>query len=236
LVKSLYESSVKIGTSGYSYPWNKGKPTPFAWYLSQEFKTVEINASFYRFPSRNWVKAWKIAPKDFDFAIKTHRSITHYSRLKGRASELFGRFRNTLRDVEEKISFWLFQMPESFESSNENLESLHDFLSGTQLGNKAVVEFRHPSWWEHQDEIKEDGAVFCSVDAPKLPRNIISMNDVVYLRLHGRKSWYSWIYTEDELKEIVANIQGAKSERKYIFLNNDHGMLPNANYLMNAFS
>ena len=225
-------SPVKIGTSGYSYHWNKSKPTPFAWYLTQGFKTVEINASFYRFPSQNWIKAWKIAPRDFDFAIKVHRSITHYSRLRGRASELFDRFRDTLGDVEDKISFWLFQMPESFQATKENLETVRDFLARSELGNKAVVEFRHPSWWENQDEIKEAGAVFCSVDAPKLPRDIISMNDVVYLRLHGRKSWYSWVYSEEELKEIVVNIQSANAKRKYIFLNNDHGMLPNGNYLM----
>jgi uncharacterized protein YecE (DUF72 family) len=223
---------VKIGTSGYSYPWNKGKPTPFAWYLSQGFKTVEINASFYRFPSRNWIKAWKIAPKDFDFAIKVNRSITHYSRMKGRASELFCRFRDTLSDIGEKISFWLFQMPGSFQASAENLESMHDFLSSSQLGNKAVVEFRHLSWWKHQDEVREDGAVFCSVDAPKLPREMISMNGVLYLRLHGRKTWYSWIYTEEELKEIVVEIRAANAARKYVFLNNDHGMLPNGNFLM----
>jgi uncharacterized protein YecE (DUF72 family) len=227
---------VKIGTSGYSYPWNKGKPTPFAWYLAQGFKTVEINASFYRFPFRNWIKAWKIAPKDFDFAIKVHRSITHYSRMKGRASELFGQFKNSLSDVGEKISFWLFQMPESFQASAENLESMHDFLSRSQLGNKAVVEFRHPSWWKHLDEVREDGAVFCSVDAPKLPREMISMNGVVYLRLHGRKTWYSWIYTEEELKEIVVDIHSANAARKYVFLNNDHGMLPNGNFLMKELS
>lgn len=230
------ESLVKIGTSGYSYSWNKGKPTPFAWYLAQGFKTVEINASFYRFPYQSWIKTWGIAPKDFDFAIKVHRSITHYSRLEGEASELFNRFRNTLKDIEDKISFLLFQMPESFEANQENLKKVRTFFTNVDLGNKAVIEFRHPSWWKHQDEVKEVGAVFCSVDAPKLPRDIISMNDVVYLRLHGRKAWYSWVYTEEELKEIVSSIQRATAKRKYIFLNNDHGMLPNGNYLMNALS
>lgn len=223
---------IKVGTSGYSYPWNKGKPTPFAWYLSRGFKTVEINASFYRFPSPSWIKAWEIAPGDFDFTIKVHKSITHYARLKGRAPELFARFRETLRGVEDKISFWLFQMPETFDASEENLRAVKDFVPKANLGNSAVLEFRHKSWWEHKEEVSETGAVFCSVDAPGLPRDVIPMNGVVYLRLHGRKQWYSWIYTEDELQEIAEELLGVDSaDRKYVYLNNDHGMLPNSKYL-----
>jgi uncharacterized protein YecE (DUF72 family) len=117
----MKDPTIKIGTSGYSYPWNKGKPTPFAWYLSKGFKTVEINASFYRFPSTSWINAWKIAPRDFDFSIKVHRSITHYARLQGHAIDLFEKFRDSLKEVKEKISFWLFQLPETFQGNEENL-------------------------------------------------------------------------------------------------------------------
>lgn len=226
------KAGIKIGTSGYSYPWNKGKPSPFAWYIAQGFKTVEINASFYRFPFRSWIKAWSIAPKDFDFAIKVNRSITHYTRLQDNALDLFHRFAGTLSDVKDKITFWLFQMPESFEASSKNIRSVNDFFSAIELGNKAVVEFRHESWWGHRDEIEKLGAVFCSVDAPKLPREIISMNDVVYLRLHGREKWYATIYNEEQLKEIIDEMLPLNAEKKYVFLNNDHGMIPNGKFMM----
>jgi uncharacterized protein YecE (DUF72 family) len=228
------EIAIKIGTSGYSYPWNKGKPTPFAWYLAQGFKTVEINASFYRFPSKSWIKAWSIAPKDFDFAIKVHRSVTHYARLRGKASDLFKRFSSALKEIEDKISFWLFQMPDSFVANKENIGTVANFFATTRLGEKAVIEFRDESWWKHVKEVEALEAVFCSVDAPKLPRDIISTNDVVYLRLHGREQWYSSIYTEEQLKGIVKEILEIDAKKKYIFLNNDHGMIPNGKFLMEA--
>jgi uncharacterized protein YecE (DUF72 family) len=82
------------------------------------------------------------------------------------------------------------------------------------------------------DVIRDLGAIYCSVDAPKLPREIISSNDVVYLRLHGRKQWYSWIYTEEELKEIAEEILRVDAKKKYIFLNNNHGMIPNSKFLI----
>jgi len=50
-------ASRRVGTSGYTYSWNPGKPSPFEWYISRGFKTVEINASFYRFPRRSWAIA-----------------------------------------------------------------------------------------------------------------------------------------------------------------------------------
>lgn len=223
---------IKIGTSGYSYSWNEGKPSPFAWYLAQGFKTVEINASFYRFPAPSWIKAWSIAPKDFGFAIKVHRSITHYSKLHGKSLDLFNKFSGALKQIEGEISFWLFQMPDSFVANKENIDAVSNFFGAAKLGNKPVIEFRHESWWRHVKEIEDAGAVFCSIDAPKLPRDIISSNGVLYLRLHGREEWYSSVYTEQELKGITKKVLELEANKKYIFLNNDHGMIPNAKFLM----
>ena len=60
----------------------------------------------------------------------------------------------------------------SFNYSLENLKTLSNF-SEINLGNKAVIEFRDPSWWKAIDKIEDIGIVFCSVDAPKLPRSRI---------------------------------------------------------------
>jgi uncharacterized protein YecE (DUF72 family) len=52
-----------------------------AWYATQ-FSTTEINASFYRIPSLEAVKAWRdTTPKDFLFAWKASKFITHRKRL-----------------------------------------------------------------------------------------------------------------------------------------------------------
>ncbi len=175
---------VWIGTSGYSYDWNRAKPSAFEWYLMQGFNSVEINASFYRFPSKNWIKAWSKAPDNFRFAIKVHRSITHYARLKGRAVELFNRFIDTLKPMNSKIRFWLFQMPPSYVYNEDNMNNIKDFISNFDH-DKFVIEFRDASWWRYANKINALGIIFCSVDAPDLPRDIIA-NDIVYLRLHGR--------------------------------------------------
>ena len=223
---------IAIGTSGYTYSWNEANPTPFKWYISQGFNSVEINASFYRFPIQSWVKTWLTAPEDFSFSIKVHRSITHYTKLKNRSLELWNRFRQPLESLEKKIDFWLFQMPSNYKYKQENLEAIRAFFEKTNLRNKAVIEFRDTSWWKAVKEIANIGIVFCSVDAPGLPHSLMSTNGAVYLRLHGSKEWYNYIYSEKELDNILSRIKKLKADKNMIYLNNDHGMLQNGRYLL----
>jgi uncharacterized protein YecE (DUF72 family) len=223
---------IRVGTSGYSYFWNEGMPTPFKWYCRQGFPTVEVNASFYRFPSKSWIRSWEKCPSDFEFSIKVHRAITHYRKLGWSALKTWMKFKSLFREIEDKIAFWLFQMPPNFTATVENVGVVSKFFSESNLGNSAVIEFRHASWWKQKGVCKDSGSAFCSVDAPDLPTEIVSLNDVVYLRLHGRHMWYAYVYSERELEEILDEVKRLDASKKYIYLNNDHGMLPNGKFLM----
>jgi uncharacterized protein YecE (DUF72 family) len=241
----LIEPKIRIGTSGYSYSWNKAKPNAFEWYISQGFNSVEINYSFYRFPQLTSIKFWQIkAPGDFTFSIKVHRSITHYNRLKQpRSIELWDRFSKIFEPLQNKIDFWLFQMPANFKFKPENLERVRSFFNSGGIMHqvvtrkKAVIESRDSSWWNEPalKEIERAGIAFCSVDAPRLPNEIITISDAIYLRLHGTKTWYNYLYPEERLKEIVSDMIAMGAQKKAIYLNNDHGMLPNGLFLMKRF-
>lgn len=229
-------SSILIGTSGYTYSWNKGKDNKFIWYVNQGFNSVEINASFYRFPLESWTSKWKkYSTKNFKFSIKVHRSITHYTRLKGNKSvNLWKRFKKSLNPIGDRISFWLFQMPSTFRFSQENIDILRTFKTNANLEDEAVIEFRDKSWWSKDSiiELNKLELSMCSVDAPLLPRQILNLNNIIYLRLHGTKRWYNYVYSEKELKKIIDKIQKKPGLKKAIYLNNDHGMLPNGKYLL----
>ncbi len=241
----MVKPKIRIGTSGYTYSWNKAKPNAFEWYISQGFNSVEINYSFYRFPTFTSIKFWQSsAPMDFTFSIKVHRSITHYNKLKQpRSIQLWDQFSKIFEPLENKIDFWLFQMPANFKFNPENLERVRDFFNSesiahrTVIRKKAVIEFRDSSWWNESalKEIEKAGIAFCSVDAPGLPNEIISTSDAVYLRLHGTKTWYNYLYPEARLKEIVSDMTSIQAQRKAIYLNNDHGMLVNGLFLMKSF-
>ena len=234
----MSNSSIRIGTSGYTYSWNERRPSPFKWYVKQGFNSVEVNASYYRFPLESWVNTWRAsAPQDFTFSIKVNRSITDYLRLKGdRALDLWNRFSKTLEGIYDKIDFWLFKMPRTFKYTELNLETVRVFFERSGLtkytNTRAVIEFRDKSWWEAIDSIEDIGIVFCSVDAPGLPRTINVTSKSLYLRIHGYKEWYRYIYSRMELDEILTSVVNLNAEKKAIYLNNDHGMLQNGLYLL----
>jgi uncharacterized protein YecE (DUF72 family) len=212
------------------------KPSAFQWYVDQGFNSVEINASYYRFPMKSWIDTWlSAAPINFTFSVKVSRYITDYTRLKGESAvQLWNKFSKTLDRISDKIDFWLFKMPPSFKYTLENLEIVKKFFKNTGLdNNKAVLEFRDSSWWKIIDKIAEIGIVFCSVDAPGLPRTRIVTNNALYLRVHGYKKWYSYVYSQTELDTIISAIKKLNAYKKAIYLNNDHGMLENGLYLLN---
>ena len=182
-----------------------------------------------------WVNTWlSVAPFNFTFSIKVSRYITDYTRLKGESAvQLWNKFSKTLDRISDKIDFWLFKMPPSFKYTLENLEIVRKFFKNIELdNNKAVLEFRDSSWWKIIDKIAEIGIVFCSVDAPGLPRTRIVANNAMYLRVHGYKEWYRYIYSQTELDTMISSIKKLNAYKKAIYLNNDHGMLENGLYLL----
>lgn len=79
---------VVIGTSGWHYDsWRgpffpKGLPKRQLQYYASQFPTTELNGVFYRTPSQAAVRDWEEQTgKDFVFAWKASRFITHWKRL-----------------------------------------------------------------------------------------------------------------------------------------------------------
>src|SRR5260370_22114680 len=80
-----------VGTCGYSYKQWKGSFYPeklpdreMLNFYAGQFKTVEINHSFYRMPTENVLLQWaKSVPEGFKFALKANQQITHIKRLRG---------------------------------------------------------------------------------------------------------------------------------------------------------
>ena len=78
-----------VGCSGYFYFEWKGvfypeelKTKNWFKYYTENFNTVEINSTFYRFPKEeNLKKLYKKSPQDFVFSVKVNRVITHIKKL-----------------------------------------------------------------------------------------------------------------------------------------------------------
>ena len=217
---------IRIGCSGYYYRHWQGLFYPadlpasrwFGFY-AEHFDTVEINASFYRFPTESAVKRWyRQAPAGFVYSVKAPQLITHRKQFHD-CDWLMGDLYRVLGGLKEKLGCILFQLPPQLAWSEEILARV---LARMQPDFRNVIEFRHASWWrpEVYETLREHGIGFCSVSAPELPDELVVTCPDLYLRLHGNP-WYVQNYSEQELSEWANCISDTVAERAWIYFNND---------------
>src|SRR5579885_1755567 len=125
-------ASILIGTSGWVYDSWRGKfyprdlpPAKQLDFYSHEFKTVEINSSYYRLPSVETYKAWAShVPEQFVFAVKASRFLTHMKKLKD-ANDPWKRIMTGARKLKSHLGPVLLQFPMQW---NLNYDRLAEFL------------------------------------------------------------------------------------------------------------
>jgi len=219
-----------IGTSGWMYEHWRGRFYPeklakkswFEYYASQ-FSAVEVNATFYGTFKDQTYHNWRgRAPRGFGYVLKAPRLITQRKYLLD-VDENIQSFCHSCSLLEDKFEMILLQVAPNTPYDLERLK--HALMSFPDPG-RVAVEFRG-SEWLNQDAmrvLRTVGATICNVDSPqqKISNSLTSQR--AYLRLHGRKHWYAYNYTEDELREIAVLAQELArggAGRVYIFFNND---------------
>ena len=221
-----------VGTSGYNYKEWKGPFYPekmpnkemLAFY-GEQFRSVEINNSFYRVPKPDVVRNWaETVPEGFQFVLKATRRITHFKRLKdvGEETEYFVGIANELRD---RLGAILFQFPPNFKKDMERLQTFVDLLPERL---PVAMEFRHDSWYDDEvrDCLRSHNAALCFAHedddtAEQVEERFTSTADWGYLRLRGSE------YGHDEMKAWAARVSAQDWGRAFVFFKHeDEGLGP----------
>ncbi len=189
----MNQQRVKIGTSGFSYKDWLGNfypqfcpPADFLTFYSSKFKTVEIDATFYRIPSKETVQKWaKVTPDDFVFAAKFPQTVTHEGELTTRIANA-RTFIEVMNYLESKRGPLLLQFPYSFKP--DQIETLLGLLEALPDDGLFAVEFRNKKWLETKgifDILTEKNIAFCLIDHPWMPRVNVKTADFQYFRFLG---------------------------------------------------
>lgn len=114
-------------------------------YYSNQFNSIELNATFYHAPSKEQVETWKNkTPADFKFFPKIPQSISHYSRLLN-TEEKVKEFTDNIVFFEEKLGMIFLQMHDNYKP--KDMERLREFLSKFPKGLPLAVEVRNQEWF-----------------------------------------------------------------------------------------
>ena len=191
-------------------------------YYAKRFDTVEINASFYSWPTITNVKSWLRQPgkSSFVYTVKVCELITHIKRFKATKTLVkdFGMIADILG---ERMGCFLFQLPPSYHFTEARLNGI---LGQLDPARRNVVEFRHASWWNETvySAFRNTGTIFCSCSGPRLPDVLVRTAEDVYVRLHGPERWYRHDYTRDELSGWADKIRASGARRAWVYFNNDY--------------
>lgn len=213
-----------IGTSGFSYPYWKNRFYPEGlavskWlaYYASVFDTVELNGTFYRFPTVKTLSAFAgKVPDGFQFSVKAHKIITHTMRLRNTKDKIDEFLDICHEGLGGKLGCVLYQLPPSYRFEAERLE---DVLANIPHGKHSVVEFRNASWWTEEvfDAFRQVGMTFCSVSYPGLPDDTIDTSGLIYRRMHGVPELFKSAYESTTLNDVAAKIKDADA---YVYFNN----------------
>jgi len=200
---------IYVGTSGYNYPEWRGTFYPegfpakemFGFYV-ERFRTVEINATFYRMPTPKTTTAWlEQAPPGFRYALKAPRQITHIKRLKDCADSV-AFFAESARVLGAHLGPLLFQLPPNLKA---DLARLRAFLALVPKDVQAAFEFRHESWLNEEvyAVLKDHGVALCIADFGDRTTPVQATARFGYLRL--RDEGYTHADLERWALELISH-------------------------------
>jgi uncharacterized protein YecE (DUF72 family) len=240
-------SNIFLGTSGWSYKeweevfYQKCEKRKLRAY-SKVFRTVEVDSTFYRYPSKGIVMGWlRYSPSDFVFTAKLPKVITH-DKLLGLKEDVkadLDAFLELMRPLQlgGKLGCLLIQLPPKYDYNPENLESFFQLLDPLF---RYAVEFRNLSWMRDKtwSLLERNNVAYVNVDEPLLPPEVHLTADLSYFRWHGRgeRPWFDYLYDKKELSGWVPKVEEAakKVKKVYGYFNNHfHGYAPeNCLYLI----
>lgn len=219
---------IRVGTSGWQYRdwlglfYPAGTP-PDGWlsHFASQFRTVEVNSSFYRLPSEATFLRWRDAtPDGFVMAVKASRYITHVRRLR-EPREPVALFWSRAHGLGDRLGPVLFQLPPEFRCDVALLRGLLAALPG---GMRAAFEFRHDSWMRDDvlDALDGSGAALVLAHRPGRRVPMIVTGGWSYVRFHqGTRAGPG--YTRRTLSAWARRIASLPAREVFVYFNNDTG-------------
>lgn len=219
---------LKAGTSGFSYAEWKGTFYPekarskdFLRLFAEQLDCVEINNTFYRMPKPELFDGWKQQVGDgFLFVIKASQRITHHQKLEN-CEENVAYLWNVAQRLEGHLGPVLFQLPPYLRKDRDRLAR---FVEGLPEGMRAVIEFRHRSWFEDEvfEVLRARNVALCfsdvdpkSEDDPGLEQPFESTADFGYLRLRREE------YDADGLRTWIAAAREKPWQELFVFFKHE---------------
>lgn len=141
----VYVGCAKWNKSDLSGFYPRGTKDELAYY-SRQFNSVELNATFYRSPSKEQVEIWKNkTPDNFKFFPKIPQSISHFGRLLN-YEEKVRAFVDATVLFDDRLGMAFLQLMDNFKP--KDFHRVENFLKDFPKGYPLAVEVRNEEWFK----------------------------------------------------------------------------------------
>lgn len=259
---------IRIGISGWTYPPWRGVFYPPKLphkrelaYAATRMNSIEVNGSFYGLLKPTTYASWTSeVPKDFVFAVKGSRFITHLKKLADVRVPLANFFASGVLALDRQLGPLLWQLPPNLGYDRDRLTEFFGLLPRT-LGQAAelagehdqritsdrelvvaqhprhplrhALEVRHESFRtpELLEVLREHEIALVLADNPGTwPVLDESTTDFRYVRLHGDAELYASGYTDEALDAWADRIHGWSSAGQDVYVYCDNDAKVRAPY------
>ena len=164
-------------------------------FYASQFQTAELNGVFYRTPTPEAVSGWKDQTgKDFVFAWKASKFITHWKRLSSNSVNSLDLLEDRLSLLGHKAGPVLFQLPPNFEPMQIVCPTFttcfrESAATASNSGIRAGTRHRSCAFSSHAN------ISLCISDHHDAPAPWKRTADFVYIRGHGPGGRYKGHYS-----------------------------------------
>jgi uncharacterized protein YecE (DUF72 family) len=230
----MSEPQIRIGIGGWTFPPWRGTFYPDKWpqsreleYASSQFRTLEINATFYgRQSPKSWEKWAASVPEGFQFAIKGSRFCVSRGKLAEGREGIDNFFAQGMAALGPKLGPILWMFGERRQFDRDDIAGFIDLLPETLDGIplRHVIEPHHESFRNQAffELCRARNVAIVYGDADEVPCIDDPTADFAYARLKRMSEDVASGYDEAALKafEDQAGRWAAAGRDSYIYMIN----------------
>jgi uncharacterized protein YecE (DUF72 family) len=177
------------------------RPEGYLRSYAREFRSVEIDSTFYGTPPPDRMRRWAAqVPDDFTFALKLTREITHDRRLLA-AEKLLDEFVVSANELGPKLEAILIQLAPDYDPAE--IDGLEAFIAGLAEGPRWALEVRDSAWFTGdaharlRDALGRRGVALAVTDGTFVPLDVM-LHELrrptashAYIRWLGRRETFA---------------------------------------------
>lgn len=165
-------------------------------YYSQQFNSIELNATFYNNYRPEQINKWTDkVPDHFRFFPKVHNYISHIKRLNNVEMQV-EEYCNNARSFGDKLGMVFLQLHDNFGPKNK--DRLEVFMDLWHKDLPLAVELRNTDWFNDQEESEWVYSLFEKYDVANIVTDTAGRRDLLHMRLTSPVAFVRYVGANHE--------------------------------------